>query len=140
MGSVLDRADPAWSFYQDSQAAFGGDEILVIALESDVPMDRGILERVIKITEGLEDAPGVRRVDSVSTVPLVTARPDGFLSLDAAFGDGIPASKEGLSQAGARLQQDRLAPRSLVSEDSTAFAVTLVLEQGAEAHHESILN
>ena len=91
-GSVLDRADPAWSFYQDSQAAFGGDEILVIALESDAPLDPGILERAVEITEGLEGTPGVRSVDSVTTVPLVTARPDGFLSLDAAFGDGVPDS------------------------------------------------
>ena len=139
-GSVLDRADPAWSFYQDSQAAFGGDEILVIALESDTPLDRGILERVVEITEDLEDTPGVRRVDSVTTVPLVTARPDGFLSLDAAFGDGVPDSMGELLGIGSLLQEDRLAPRSLVSGDLRAFSVVVVLEQGAEEHYGSILS
>ena len=139
-GSVLDRVDPAWAFYQDSQAAFGGDEILVIALESAAPLDRGILERVVEITERLEGTPGVRRVDSVSTVPLVTARPDGFLSLDAAFGDGVPESRDELLEIGSLLQADRLAPRSLVSADLRAFSVVLVLEQGAEADYGSILD
>jgi predicted RND superfamily exporter protein len=113
---------------------------LVIALESDTQLDPGILERVVEITEGLEDAPGVRRVDSVSTVPLVRARPDGSLSLDAAFGNGIPDSEDGISEVGSLLQKDRLAPRSLVSEDSRAFSVILVLEQGAEVHYDSILS
>jgi predicted RND superfamily exporter protein len=139
-GSVLDRADPAWSFYQDSQAAFGGDEILVIALESDAPLDRGTLEKVVEITEGLEGTPGVRRVDSVSTVPLVRTRPDGFLSLDAAFGDGVPDSRDELLEIGSLLQSDRLAPRSLVSGDLRAFSVVVVLEQGAEADYGSILD
>jgi predicted RND superfamily exporter protein len=137
----LDRIDPAWSFYQDSQAAFGGDEILVIALESDAPLDRGILERVLQITEGLEGTPGVRRVDSVSTVPLVRARPDGSLSLDAPFSDEVLESTDDeLLEIGFLLQSDRLAPRSLVSDDLRAFSVVVVLEQGAEADYGSILD
>ncbi len=139
-GSVLDRTDPAWSFYQDSQTAFGGDEILVIALESEAPLDRGTLEKVIEISEQLEETPGVRRVDSVSTVPLVTARPDGFVSLDAAFGDGVPESRDELLEIGSLLQADRLAPRSLVSDDLRAFSVVLVLERGAEADYDSVLD
>jgi predicted RND superfamily exporter protein len=127
-------------FYQDSQADFGGDEILVIALESDIPLGRDVLERISELTEGLEDTPGVRRVDSVTTVPLVTARPDGYLSLDAAFANGIPDSRDEILAIGSRLQQDRLAPGSLVSEDSKALAVILVLEQGAEVHYEEILS
>lgn len=138
-GSVLDRADPAWSFYQDSQTAFGGDEILAIALESDAPLDRGLLEKVAELTEELEDAPGVRRADSVASVPLVRARPDGFVSLDAAFGDGLPESREELLEIGSLLRADRLAPRSLVSDDLRAFSVVLVLERGAEADYDSIL-
>jgi len=35
--SVLDREDPAWDFYQASQARFGGDEIIVVALEGAQP-------------------------------------------------------------------------------------------------------
>ena len=112
----------------------------MIALESDAPLDRGLLKRVVEITEGLGDTPGVRRVDSVSTVPLVTARPDGFLSLDAAFGDGVPDSRDELLRIGSLLQEDRLAPRSLISGDLRAFSVVLVLENGAEANYEPILD
>jgi predicted RND superfamily exporter protein len=139
-GSVLDRADPAWSFYQDSQTAFGGDEILAIALESETPLDRGTLEKVVEISERLEETPGVRRVDSVSTVPLVRARPDGLVSLDAAFADGVPESRDELLKLGSLLRADRLAPRSLVSDDLRAFSVVLVLERGAEADYDAVLD
>ena len=39
----------------------------------------------------------------------------------------------------ARVATDRIAPRSLVSEDGRAFAVNALLEAGAERHYADIL-
>ena len=79
--SVLDRADPARSFYQHSQSLFGGDEIVAVVIEGDQPFDPEVLARVVQLTETLQAAPGVRRVDSLATVPLIHMTPRGDVSL-----------------------------------------------------------
>ena len=43
--SILSQEGPAWRFYRDSVAAYGGDEILVVALESERPWDPALLAR-----------------------------------------------------------------------------------------------
>ena len=37
--SILAQEGDAWRFYRESLAAYGGDEILVVALESERPFD-----------------------------------------------------------------------------------------------------
>ena len=80
--SVLDRNGPEWAFYQKSLDLFGGDEIVVVAVPSDAPFDPKALALVERITREIGQIPGVRRVDSLSSVPLVEAALDGTLSLD----------------------------------------------------------
>jgi predicted RND superfamily exporter protein len=62
--SVLDRSDPAWAFYEASKELFGGDEVLVVALRSEVPFDPVLLAAVDDLSSELEAVPGVRSVDS----------------------------------------------------------------------------
>ena len=138
--SVLDRSSPSWTFYQDSQRRFGGDEILTLLIDGDTPFDPATLREVARITERFQGFPGVRRVDSLSTVPLIQASPNGDLSLDPALANGVPESPEELRALAARVRADRIAPRTLVSFDERAFSVNLVLERGAEAHYGSILS
>jgi predicted RND superfamily exporter protein len=138
--SVLDRSSPPWAFYQESQRRFGGDEILTLLIEGDVPFDPAVLREVARFTERFEVLPGVKRVDSLSTVPLVHSSPDGGLSLEAALAAGVPDTPEALHALALRVRADRVAPRTLVSSDERAFAVNLVLERGAEPFYGSILS
>ena len=137
--SVLDRSDPDWAFYQDSQRRFGGDEILTLLIDGDTPFDPAILREVARVTERFQDLAGVRRVDSLATVPLIRSSSNGDLSLEPALAAGVPQTPEALQVLAARVRADRIAPRTLVSSDERAFAVNLVLERDSEAHYASIL-
>lgn len=137
--SVLDRSDPAWSFYEYSQDLFGGDETLVVALEGERPFDGSVLREVARLTPLFEDLPGVRRVDSIASVPAVRVGADGVLDLDPALAAPGSAPGELSRHVAARLEHDRIAPRSLMSEDGRVFAINLVLRKGSENGHEALL-
>ena len=137
--SILDRTDPAWHFYQETQETFGGDEILAVVIGSQDPFERAALAQVVSLTDAFEMIPGVRRVDSLSTVPLVHATPSGSVSLDPALARELPESADQIRAVAKRVKADRIAPRGLVSEDGRAFAINLVLEKGPEERYEAIL-
>lgn len=137
--SVLDRSDPAWAFYQRAQALFGGDEVLVVMLQSQEPFDPTVLRQLVQTTADLEDTPGARRVDSLATVPLIEVTPDGGLSLAAALEDGVPSSASSLDDLSRRILADPIAPYVLLSDDGRSFAINIFLEQDADAHYRAIL-
>jgi predicted RND superfamily exporter protein len=137
--SVLDRSDPAWQVYQHSQELFGGDELIAVALKGEEPFDPEVIEQIERLTRHFEGLPGVRRVDSIATVPIVRATRRGELELGPAL-RGAPVDPEARSRHVAeRLRVDRIAPRSLVSEDGRVFAINVMLERGAESHHAELL-
>ena len=135
--SVLDRRHPAWQVYQDSQADFGGDEIIVVALESEIPFDPAVLEATANLSEQFEGLEGVRRVDSLATVPVVWVNARGELELEPALDIDDPASRA--QRTAERLVGDRIAPRSLVADDGRVMALNLVLDRGAEQRHADLL-
>jgi hypothetical protein len=137
--SVLDRGDPAWSFYQHSQDLFGGDETLVVALEGERPFAAEVIREVARLTRRLESLPAVRRVDSIATVPVVRVAADGTVELDPALA-GAPEDPAALGRhVAGRLDGDRIAPRTLISEDGRVFAANVLLRKGSEGQHESLL-
>lgn len=129
--SFLDRLSPEWSFYQDSLDRFGGDEVVVLAWDAAEPWDPVALADVIALTRELEALPGVRRVDSLATVPVVRGRPDGALDLSPALGEAPKTAAE-VAAVRAAVAGDRLAPDSLVSDDGRSFALNVLLEAGAQ--------
>ena len=137
--SVLDRRSEDWSFYQESQRRFGGDEIVTILLEGDSPFDPDVLGDVHRLTRHFEGVEGVWRVDSLASVPLVWSKADGELNLEPGLGAGLPEGPEALRSFVERVRRDRIAPRALVSADEKAFAINLVLTQGAESHYSDLL-
>lgn len=148
--AALDRADPAWAFYQRSKRLFGGDELLVVALRGERPYDPELLARVARLSAAFERIPGVRRVDSLATVPLIrvggpaarrgagASEPSGTLELEALLerphSDWVVPSR-----AAALLAPDRIAPGSLVSRDGRTVALNLLLESGYTRGHEALL-
>ena len=135
--SVLDRNGPSWSFYQESQRRFGGDEIVTYLIDGEIPFDPLALDKVIERSREFARLDGVWRVDSLATVPLIHSSPNGDLSMEPALANwDVVADHTGLFE---RIRGDSIAPRTLVSADERAFAVNVVLEQGAERSYESIL-
>ena len=137
---VLDRNGEAWSFYQKSLSLFGGDEIIVAAIPSEIPFDPDALALVERITREISEVAGVRRVDSLSSVPLIDAAPDGALNLDPALASGIPRSADGRARFAARIAEDRIAKRTLISDDGRLMAVNILLERDVAGKFEEIVD
>ena len=138
--SVLDRGHPAWQIYQQSQAQFGGDEIIVVAFEGAHPYEAATVEAVIELGQRASEFEEIRRIDSIDTVPVIRATENGDLDLRTAL-ESAPLDPSARSRhLEALLDRDRIAPRNLVSEDRRVLAVNLVLERGAEARHARLLS
>ncbi len=138
--SILHQQGPAWSFYQSSVERFGGDEILVVALESERPFDPALLAEVARRSEAFAGLRGVRRVDSIATVPVIRSADDGDLMLDPALPPRPTPGDPELARLPERLAADRLAPESLVSRDGRVFAINLLLESHIGHDVEAILD
>ncbi len=137
--SVLDRSGAEWAYYQDSQARFGGDEIVVVSLEGATPFDPKALAEVERLTRAYERLDGVRRVDSLASVPMIRSAPDGSLDLTSALERGVPDSPEALSSLAEEVRRDRIAPRNFVSEDERVFAVNVILELGFDGDYDVLV-
>jgi predicted RND superfamily exporter protein len=125
--SLLDKSDPAWAYYQDSVDRFGGDKIIVLAVEGKRPFDPEALALIGDWTAAAERLPGVRRVDSLYTFPIVRGAPDGSLRLDPALTrSDSSASPDELQEL---LSRDRIAFRTLLSPDGRVLAVNVLLER-----------
>jgi len=137
--SVLDRAGVAWGRYQQSQEVFGGDEVIVVAVELASPFDPEGLDQVQRWSDAFEGLEGVRRVDSIFTQPVIRADAAGDLALTPAT-EGWrvdPRVDRGAIERRARL--DRILPDSLFSHDGRTLAVNVVLERDPAVHYEALL-
>ena len=136
---VLDTSSEHWSFYLRSKDLFGGDELVVLALKDSETFSSAILEEVVRLTEVLEGIDGVRRVDSIASVPTIRSRNDGSLALDSALkaaGGGSLPRQELL----ALLLRDRIAPSSLMSDDGRLVALNVLLDSSLERPGEQVVS
>jgi predicted RND superfamily exporter protein len=138
--SVLDRGTDPWAFYQFSQSEFGGDELVVVAVSDTDPFSAELLEETIRLTRVLETVDGVRRVDSLATVPFIRGGPDGSLVLGSALETGIPPTREGRLSLLEELMKDRIAPRSLMSDDGRVLALNVYLEANLTRSFDEVIS
>lgn len=127
---VLDRSGADWDFYQESVRQFGGDEVLVVALHSPVPFAPEILNAIPELTAKLEEIQGVRRVDSLSTVPVTRMGEQGGLVLSAPLADSIPNDEDALREFRRLVLGDRIAAGALLSDDGRVFSINVHVEGG----------
>lgn len=130
--TFLDRDAPAWSEYQRSIHDFGGDELLTIVLEGPTPYDPKTLQALYELSGRMESLPGVRRVDSLRTVPVVDARRDGSIALDPPLEAGVPATNREMRRLVEKVRKDRVAPNNLVSADERAFAINVLFDDDVD--------
>ncbi len=137
--SVLDRSGESWAFYERSQDMFGGDEIIVVALNSEIPFSAELLEIHDRLAKRFEEIDGVARVDSLSTLPVVEVTSEGRLLLDPALVLPSDTPQDAYARVERMAAFDRILPRTLVSDDGKTTAISLVLESGVEDQQRRIL-
>jgi len=137
--SVLDREAEPWAFYEQSKEIFGGDELIVVALSNGEPFPVELLDLTIRLTRRFEQIEGVRRVDSLASVPHIRGGEDGSLVLDAALESGVPETPEARAALLAALQRERIAPRSLLSDDGRVVALNLYLEAELDRSFDAVI-
>lgn len=131
--SFLDRTGPAWQAYQDSVALFGGDEFLVVAHEGREQFDPAALHQLYSFSKKAEGAFGVRRVDSLATVPLVREGQGGAVLLDPILTSDSVAGSVHVDRVVDSVRRDLVAPGSLVSRDERVFAANVVLDRNVDS-------
>lgn len=136
--SFLDRGTPAWEIYQRSVALYGGDEVVAVAIASQRSFDREALSAAVRLTRELSLVPGVRRVDSLSSVPLIRRGTDGAVTLDAGLEHGVP-SPEDLGAVTNAIEKDRVAPGNLISRDGTVVAVNVLLDERVDGDRQAVM-
>lgn len=137
IGSALDRTGPAWALYQKSLDAHGGDEFVTIALKpADVAYSHSTLADVVELTDRLDAIDGIRRVDSLASVPLIRSNADGALLVSPALSASAISSREGISQLAEYVAKDLIAPDSLVSADGMVFGLNLLFDDDVDGDRE----
>lgn len=139
-GSFLDQHGPHWSTYLRSLREFGGDEYVAVALETRTPFDRAAILRSLQLTDELADIPGVRRVDSLATVPLLRVQAEGELAVDAALADGTPSTDQEWRELRQWVEGDRLAPGVLLSPDERTIAINVILDENIQGDRSAVVN
>ena len=74
--SVLDRSGPPWARYQQSLDVFGGDEVIVVAVELASPFDPAIEASIHRIGNDLLPLPdlGLKQLrDPINAMPVGAA-------------------------------------------------------------------
>jgi predicted RND superfamily exporter protein len=137
IGSALNRTDQSWKIYQRSLDLFGGDEFVAVALApSAEPLASSSLAAVLDLTERFEALPSIRRVDSLSTVPLVRTLGDGSLSVSPGLTREVAASGHARRELLDYIRNDRIAPGSLVSNNERVLALNLVFDGDVDGDRE----
>lgn len=137
--STLDKSSEAWSFYQRSVELFGNDEVIVAALPARKPYDSEALRLVAEASRALESLPDVRRVDSLSTLPIIEVTGAGEVRLDPAFDPDRPTGEDVEAGVMRRVAGDRIANRSVVSEDGRTLAINIWPERGIEERYDQLI-
>ena len=137
---MLDRRTEPWKFYQLSQDIFGGDELVVVAISNTDPFSERLLNEAVRISGVLEKIDGVRRVDSLATVPHIRSAQDGSLLLGAALENGVPNTAEERIALFGNLQEDRIASRSLLSDDGRVLALNVYLDDDLTRSFDEVIS
>ncbi len=138
--SILDRSAPAWQFYRRASEYFGEDEVLAVAIEGAEPYSTVALRSVLDLSDRLDGVQGVRRVDSLSTLPLVRQSGDGFVELEPVLAPGFAGSESERSALALAVDGDPIAKRLLASDDGRVLAVNVYLEPAETAAYEAVVD
>ena len=135
--SILDKASPAWTFYEKSTDLFGGDEVIVVAADFGRNSN---LSPIRTAAAYLEAVDGVRRVDALSTFPVVAVEDDGTVHLEPALPRAGGLHDEPVSATLEFARADRIIPNTLLANDGSVVAINMLLERKPAAYYDTLLD
>ena len=137
--SILDKASPLWARYQRSLELFGNDEVIVAAVAGREPYDPAALRLTRDASRSLESVPGVRRVDSVSTLPIIEVIGANEVRLNPALDSWSSIDEKARAEVRRSVDGNRIASRNVVSEDGRVFAINIWPDSGIENSYEVLV-
>lgn len=114
--------DPERIYYEEVKRKFGSDDLTVVLLKARDVFTPGALGAIRRISDALERAPGVTRVESVTTVRKI-AGDDESIDTRPLVGPEIPSSPEALARLRADALGNRVVAGNLVAADGRAAAI-----------------
>ncbi len=106
---------------------FGGNEILMVILETDDILNTKSLERLQILSDEFEAMPGVKKVISLFNSKSLKGE-DGMMIVDPAISE-IPETQEEWSSFRDEIQENKLVMKVVLSEDFKMSAIILILEK-----------
>ncbi len=123
---TLARNDEALNFFKATQATFGSDDVLIVALEAEDMFTLEAKERLDYLTNLLAAQPGVATAVSLSNVTAIKRDKDGIV-IDKL----IPAraTAEQLQQLKSPVTSDPLYAKNYISTDGRTAAINVFLNR-----------
>ncbi len=123
---TLARNDEALNFFKETQATFGSDEVIIVALEASDIFTTEAQERLDYLTQLFAAEKGVAKAVSLSNVTAIKNAKDGIV-IDKL----IPAnaSTEQLQQLKGAVTEDALYANNYLSTDGRTAAINLFLQR-----------
>jgi predicted RND superfamily exporter protein len=123
---LLPRNDEERRFYERIRHVFGDDETLLVALATDDLFTPARLRSVERVSHRLEELPGVKRVLSLATAPLLRSDVEGVV-VESLADVASPADADRLR---VDLRRSPLHRGVLVSNDERVAAFLVTLDVG----------
>jgi len=121
-GTLVDRTNPAWAYYEDVRATFGSDETDVVALVADDVFNPQTLAKIDQLTTRLLQTEGVASVDSIATARNLTATPEGEIDRSPVMATP-PTAPDEIERLRATVRESPLMYGTLVAEGDRAAAI-----------------
>ena len=130
-GEIFFPNNPKYERYQERMAVYGGDNLAVIGLEGENLVSRDNLEKLRRISDGIEENEFVNRVDSLLTAQHIRGLGDELLISD--YADLFMDEPERREELLADLTSDPLTRDWLITGDARNLIVVVELSAGDRA-------
>lgn len=129
----ISKDDPVYQQYERFRTEFGGQRLLIIAVQSDRLFDPGTLDFIRRVTGDIERVGLVERVQSLATANIVrslpaTADDDGGIEVQPLIGTR-PIGPPEAAAIRDRAMTDRLLRGDLISDDGTTTAIVVSFDE-----------
>lgn len=127
---LLPEGDDERRFYERAQKRFGGDEFILLVIETDDVFTPEALARIQQATTALEAERDVRQVISLANALDVWGE-DGEILIEPFYED-VPEDSAALDELRTRVKRHPLYGDALVSRDDGAAAIVVFFEPIAD--------
>lgn len=125
LDALVAAGSPSRLYYEQLRRRYGNDEGVLVMLSAEDIYTEDVVRRVAALSDALAELPGVVKVNSLTTVPLVSAA-DGQIHIETVDPETLDAA--GLRRLRAQVQANPLLAGNLVSTDGRATALDVRLD------------